>query len=339
MNTRLIILPMLVITLSGCDKAKTLVETAKTEIKQRVNKTEKSKQNATNPEFEKLIDRTAEGTVFRKDLPFPNHLEVTMSQRADIAARVFQSNAFGQGSSPMKGVMTVVEKIKRDGDVVTRAVEEMSFSDPAADAANNDTKSPNNKKAPNSQAKPSSDLPKPKPLSMRNRGKTWEAVNKTDFYSAALASQLAPVFDDLLVEYGLSPRPLWFSKHRLKIGDEIEIFGKLLPMLVVGDADGSLKLKLVAFESLAGHPCGVFSIKGSYKRHRFINFEGKTIDEDVTVESGKIWLSVVYPLIIKHELDTIQSYTEGSSGNPQSRIQGAIKVARSITWEPKTAAR
>ncbi len=44
-----------------------------------------------------------------------------------------------------------------------------------------------------------------------------------------------------------------------------------------------------------GHPCAAFSVTGDYSRNQFPDFEGVFTDEEVTIESGKLWLSLIHP--------------------------------------------
>jgi hypothetical protein len=82
-----------------------------------------------------------------------------------------------------------------------------------------------------------------------------------------------------------------------------------------------------------GHPCGVFSVTGDFSRKQFPDFDGNFTDEDVTIQSGKIWLSLIYPIILKEELDTIQSFKSGGQGGLVGRGQGTVKVSVEREWK------
>ncbi len=151
----------------------------------------------------------------------------------------------------------------------------------------------------------------------------------------AVTRNIYSVFDALLVEVALSPRPLWFTEKRLKPGDQLTISGKSLPMLLAGSSTGSLTLTLDSFEPVKGHPCGVFRVTGNYSRRLIPDFEGKFTDADVTIESGKLWLSLLYPLVLREELETIQTLRT-SGGGPSVRQQGAVKTSVIRDWEPVT---
>ena len=130
------------------------------------------------------------------------------------------------------------------------------------------------------------------------------------------------------------PRSLWFAKHRFKVGDQLVVTGESLPMVLAGDAKGSITLKLESFDAVEGHPCGVFSVSGNYHR-KTADFTGTITNEDVTIESGKFWFSLIYPVILRQEIDTIQSAKGGGQGGLMSRSQGAAKISVTHAWKSR----
>ncbi len=117
------------------------------------------------------------------------------------------------------------------------------------------------------------------------------------------------------------------------LGAEIVLTGEALSMLVGGGATGTLNLKLESIGAVAGHPCGVFSVTGDYSRRQFPAFSGGFTDEDVTIQSGKVWLSLIHPLVLKWEMDTIQSFKTGEKGGQQLQAQGTSKVSTTLEWQ------
>ena len=95
----------------------------------------------------------------------------------------------------------------------------------------------------------------------------------------------------------------------------------------------TLTLTLKSFEAVKGHPCGMFEVTGNYDRKQSPDFEGVLTDGDVAIRSGKLWLSLIHPLVLKEELDTIQSTRTGGQGNAASRGQGSIKVSVIREWK------
>ncbi|MEI6175671.1 MAG: hypothetical protein WCS43_02160 [Verrucomicrobiota bacterium] len=327
MKSRFITLPLLVIALAGCDKAKNLANEAASAVKERINSPANALDSSTvDPELQKLVHQNAEGVIFRKDLPFPSRLKVRTTLRREISGRLFQTSAIDHKAETVKGTQITIRKLERDGGRVSHTLEQASFSVPSVDKKDGVAKLITD---PLKQVAPSN-----KPVEFHLTGKNWKTNDHSEFRTAALSQQLSPVFEDLLVENALSPRRMWFSKRRLKVGDEIVASGESLPMLLTGDATGSLKLKLESFEAVEGHPCGVFSIKGNYTRKQFPDFEGVFTDEDVTIESGKIWLSLIHPLILRQEFNTIQTFKTGGQGGLSAHGQGTVKVSLLCSWKP-----
>jgi hypothetical protein len=161
----------------------------------------------------------------------------------------------------------------------------------------------------------------------------WGAKENTGFADAALAQQLGPKMPELLQEYGLSPRPMWFGKRRIAPGKPMEISGELLPMLVAGKATGALTITLEEIESVHGHPCGRFAIKGSYQRKGFPFPDGRLFDEETSIQSGHIWMSLIHPLVLQHRVDRIVTISVAVGSGPAIRFQGNTSPLRSIDWK------
>ena len=107
-------------------------------------------------------------------------------------------------------------------------------------------------------------------------------------------------------------------------------------MLLSGNAKGTLNLTLVAIEPVKGHPCGVFTVTGSYSQKRVPGFDGNVTDQEITIQSGKLWLSLIYPLVLKEEADAIMTIRSGEQGNATMNGQGSNKVSIVREWK-KTA--
>jgi hypothetical protein len=307
----------------SCDKAKQLSDQARAAMEAKIAKAAgESGDTATDPELQKLVDQTSEGVIFRKDLPFPTHVEVKTTTVHQLSGRTFQSSEIETQASVVKGTQTSVTLIERQGDQIRHTMEQSTFADPVPEGADDSKKPVVRNLAPASQ-----------PRIFKKSGSTWKADASAGFRGAALSSQLAPVFDQLIIENALAPRSLWFSKTRLKIGEQLTVTGKTLPMLLEGNAKGSLSLTLESIGSINGHPCGVFAVKGDYSRKQVPDFEGVLTDEEVAIESGKLWLSLIYPLVLREEYDAIRSYRVGGSGSPGSRGQGSVKVSVIREWK------
>jgi hypothetical protein len=333
MPARFIAILLLALAAVSCDKVKSLTAKASSSMQEKSATQGGSASTKADPELQKLVDQTAAGVIFRKDLPFPAHRVVRTTHRQEMSGRLVESSAIENRSAEVKGTRLTITKLERTGDQVRYTPEKSSFSLPVADTPD----------TPNTWdkfrrwlkgAEPVEQLdPKVPPVTFRKTGNAWKPEDRNDFRSAFLAKQLTPVFDRLLVANALAPRTLWFAKRRFKPGDQLVVSGETLPMLLEGATKGTFTLKLEAFEAVEGHPCGVFAVTGDYSRKNVPDFDGNTSDEDVTIQGGKIWFSLIYPVILKRQLDTIQSAKSGSQGGQISRGQGAIKISETRAWK------
>lgn len=323
MKLRFITLTLLGIASFSCDKAKELANKAKSAVESQIaKKAGESGSTQADPALQKLVDETPEGVVFRKDLPLPGKIAVRTTRRHELAVRIFEASAIESHTQVLKGTQTTVTKLERAGDQVRYTLEQSTFAEPVIEGADK-SKPPVVKEL----------SPPSKPRLFRQSAATWKADDTEGFRAVALAKQLAPVFDSLLVENTLAPRSLWFGKRRFKAGDTLAVSGKSLPMLVTGNAKGSLNLTFQSIDAVNGHPCGVFTVTGNFSRQQFADFEGNFSDEEVSIQSGKLWLSLIYPIILREEIDTIQSTKSGGGGGLAARSQGTIKVSVIREWK------
>jgi hypothetical protein len=326
MKTRLIPIPLLALACVSCDKAKDIANTATSAVKEQIlAQTAPGESTKPDPELQKLVDQTDEGAIFRKDLPFPEKVEVRTTRRHDISGRFQQVSAIDQRSEVIHGTQVHVFKLERASDHVRFTLEQADFSKSVSGGTEAATKTLTDPR--------DAVTPTTRPVTFHKTGGTWKADDREGFRAAVLSKELAPAFEELLIDNALSPRPLWFSKRRFKVGDQLEVSGDSLPMLLAGNGKGSIHLKLEAFEAVAGHPCGVFSVSGNYSRKKFPDFEGNLTDEDVTIQSGKIWLSLIHPIVLREELETIQSTKTGGQGGLSGRGQGSVKVSVKRVWK------
>lgn len=331
MLARFFAIPLFVLTFTSCDKAKNLVGKASSAVKDQIAAKTGDKGTAeVDAPLQQLVDQTAEGAIFRKDLAFPQRLEVRTTCRREMSGRFFHVSAIEKRSEVINGTRIHISKLERAGDQIRYTLEQSSFSMPVPEGTDGEAKVSSD---PLEQLAPST-----RPVTFRKSGKSWKADERDGFRAAVLSRELTPVFDELLIENALAPRPLWFAKRRIKVGDQLVVTGDSLPMLLAGDAKGSFDLKLESFEPVEGHPCGVFSVTGDFSRKQMPDFEGGLTDEDVTIQAGKIWLSLLYPVILREELDTIQTFKSGGRGGLEGRGQGSIKLSVKRDWKILPAA-
>jgi hypothetical protein len=304
--------------------------------------------------LEALIDRTPEGVCFRKDLPFPRRLKVEEKIRVELQnVRVFSRNAFGAGSESISGVTERATSYEREGNRVAFRAESssrMSSADKAA-APPADPKAPPGPpaKAPPapvpaaaaSTAKPADGaVPEPEPeksvLSavFQLKDGRWVAAREEDFILAAKIHDLQPGFGNQLVEGGLQPRTLWFGKTRWKEGAQLTLNDQQMAMIMAPGTTGKLELVYETAESVGGHPCGRFSVKGKCTGKVLSLPDGGQDDhQEVSITSGKIWLSLIQPIVIRTEYEMIATFSS-KQGGQESRSQGQMLYRESLVWKP-----
>ena len=326
MNVRIIPLLVLLIFSVSCEKVKNLAAIAKTAIEQKL----KSKGGAnqlrqSDAALQKLVDQNADGVVFRKDLPFPSHIKVQTTIRHEMSGRLSQTSAFGKQATVRNGTRTSITQLELANHQVRYTREKTTLTQPVP--------APKDGKKPTPDARVEEVTPAIPTVTFHKSDKSWQADASNDFRSTVLGKQLTPVLEQLLLENALAPRPLWFAKRRFKIGDQLVVAGPSLPMLLTGSAKGSFTLKLESFDPIEGHPCGVFSVTGDYTRKHFPDFDGNFIDQDITIQSGKFWLSLIHPLILKEEADIIQTQKSNGHDGLLERGQGSVKVSVTHAWK------
>ena len=324
-----------------------------------------------DPLLQALVDQTPEGAVFRKDLPFPERLQVKEDRRLTFdAARLVVKSAIGNQVAAFSGTRFLTTRYERNGPRLDLTVEGAGFAKPEVDKAEAakaarakaDKPKVEKSKAEKSKAAKSKleqakaeqeaavaaaapaladELTAIKELtgcksSFVADGKGWKAVHSDDFKLAAWGGNLQPHLAAIGTDAGVLPRTYWLGKRRLKPGDSVPLSGEALALLLGEGASGSLVLTLEAFEASGGHPCGEFAVTGNY-RQRTPGVDGEVVDEDISISSGKVWLSLVYPVVIREQLETIQTLSTGIRSGHSTLIQGSVTVAVTRTWKATAA--
>jgi hypothetical protein len=165
----------------------------------------------------------------------------------------------------------------------------------------------------------------------------WKVTDPAgDFRKALWGEEMENQASNLLVETGAHPRTQWFSSSRCwKPGARLVLTGTSIQLLHPADATGRLELTFEGEEAVAGHPCGVFSVSGKVSVRSEMDFLGGERNAEITVTSGKVWASLLYPLLLREEYDTVQTVSSGGEGGLVTELQGAIRVVKSRSWEPK----
>ena len=307
---------------TACDRTKVFTKKAKSWVESKVPDQASQPFEKTHPELKKLVDQTSEGIIFRKDLPFPKSLAVEVIKKREIALHSTEKSFLGSQATTRNGMEVESTKFKKDGDQFQYQLIESSYSEEAADA-----KSDQKKWVKKDETPPSL------PLIFSRSGEKWKSQTTADFRSANLVHDLEPKFAAILSENGVLPRTIWFGKQRIRLGESVKITAKMLPMLFLGCSEGKISLTLESIGSIDGHPCGAFSCSGYYRRERLPDFTSTRVAEEVSIRSGKLWLSMIYPLVLREEFDSIQTLRKGTTGSATTVERGSARVTITRSWK------
>jgi hypothetical protein len=157
-----------------------------------------------------------------------------------------------------------------------------------------------------------------------------------DFNRKLLEQNLLPNLPGLLVQHGIMPRRQWFSSSRRWIGgDKLVLEGDSLALLFENGAKGKVTLTYEVSEALDGHPCGRFAVQGDVSLNNETMFDGATQSGEMTIQSGKVWCSLLHPVVLREEYQTVRTVTEGIGNGPTTKIQGGIDELRIRQWKAR----
>ncbi|WP_193211031.1 hypothetical protein [Luteolibacter marinus] len=336
MKSLLIVLPLMAVALSSCEKARQAVEAAREKI-------EGSKDpdapvapgGEISTKLAGQVDTAAEGVRFRRDLAFPTELKVRLIERVTFnGARVMSTSELGKQVSVLDGTWERIGSIKRDKGELAISIEKAGkvvdveeVAKKAGAAEKDEPQSPQSdsnvvgarvefKLGPNGWKRPASSGP-------------------VDFRNMMLEQALRPELPSLLATNGVTPRTQWFSPSKRWIGgDKIVLTGSSIALLFPGEGNsGSITLTYEASEALEGHPCGRFAVAGDLSEKGAVDIDGTKRNSETTIKSGKVWCSLIYPMVLREEYQMVVTSEEGSGNGPKSKIQGGIDTVVSRAWE------
>ncbi|MCU0794737.1 MAG: hypothetical protein MUF31_02265 [Akkermansiaceae bacterium] len=311
---------------SQCEKAKQLAEQAKAASETAAAEKEDAEVDA---DLQGLVDQNAEGVVFRKDLPFPMDLEVEHELKLIMQqVRSLKQSPFGNQGATMSGEVITRGLIERFPGAVRVTIHPQQI---LMDQGQNPADTPADASQPAVEPGETAIENPGKPMVFRYDGKGWK-IEKTGIFSAdSAAADLREDLPIFLTTFGAAPRPLWFAARRYKIGDRVELKGQSLGVLVDAAESGELSLTLEAIEPANGHPCGKFKIEGDFKQMGLMMGGGSNFDTDITITDGHVWVSLIYPLVIREDYQTVQTMKMGTGGE-QLHLQGAMQVKIERRW-------
>jgi hypothetical protein len=305
-----------------------------------------------------LVDGTEQGFLFRRDLPFPGHVRCRVERRTTFTnGRVFIRNELGAGAAPFNVTMEQILVAERDGAKLSLAIERNRVGHPVVSSLEKGMekgkktglkgwkfwKDEESEKV----AAPSGDVPRPKTdnrnglvegveLQFVHLEGGWRFAGKGgDFRAMTAGRQIEPALGERLGSWGLVSRSPWFGERRFAEGDEVVLVGKQIA-LVTGThvKKGRVTLRFEKMEMLEGHPCAVFSWSGAYDEDA-PDLEGDRRQSEVSVSEGRLWCSLLHPLVLRNEFKgAVTMIVRDSRGKMKKRIQGAVETTEFLLWNP-----
>jgi len=339
---RNVVLPFLMTGLGlasfSCDKAKDAVTAAREKFRGADPSAPASPGGDVAPDLASQVDSDAQGVRFRRDLPFPVEIGIRSVERVEyLEARIVNTSALGIDTAPLSGKHETIANFRRKGSQLNiqieksgRLVEEVVEEKgkkmpviPVADAVR--------------EREAAAKRLEGAAMDFRLTNQGWrqpESKGAMDFSRMVWGKELQAALPQVMPAEGVLPRTQWFSStRRWNGGDKFELSGESLALLFPGKCSGKVTLTYEVAEAMEGHPCGRFAVSGDVSVKGRANVEGAIGDQEISIRSGKVWCSLLHPLVLREELDTVQTVTTGSGG-ATVKVQGSVAIVRARQWKP-----
>lgn len=292
-----------------------------------------------DPALAKLVTKKGDALVFRRDLKFPPHFKVIATDVMKLKqVRVAGKSEFGEGSMALSVRDDKVMEYEMAGRDVRFTMKE-NVSEKIPTAAERLAKLKLVEEAlKKKQARPETrdrivDPLVGKAVQFNYDGKAWKAISTREFKTMAWAKDEEERVTETLVRNGLLPRPLWFGTDPMKPGEVTKLSGESLNLIMDGIGEGDVELVLKGMEGVHGHPCAVFEVTGSYVADETENALGQTIASEATIEKGRVWCSLLFPIVLRSDMDLIVSSVTREGGKMVNRMQGPVNHHLHFEWK------
>lgn len=291
-----------------------------------------------DPSLRVLIDADERGYLFRRDIPFAKDVRVTQTTKTKfVSGRMSRRSALGNENQDLKGMARrTVVSFDRSGGRTSISLDSIDAG--ALVAVEGEA----------TQAEPVKILPyggdptmAGLKQSLRWDGKRWvldRVSGPRDFKAAYWGDNLEPVASELLPRVGIVPRSLWFSgNQRVKLGETITLKGRDAALAMGQQGTGTVVMRLEKVEAVRGHPCAVFSITGNFQLKQSGRVDGNTESGEMEIEEGKIWMSLLQPLVLREEWKSIVTVSEDAGGATGLKVQGESETVVDREWKDTSA--
>lgn len=299
-----------------------------------------------DPALGKLVTMQGDAFVFRRDLAFPPHLKVVTTKVTKFKkVRAAGKSEFGEGSMEL----SVRDDEVMEYEMAARAVrftmkEKVSEKIPNASERLARLKvieeALKNKRQPPETRERIVDPFVGKIVQFNYDGKDWKALQTREFKTMAWGRGLEEEVGSYLVENGLQSRPRWFGTNPMKLGEVTNLSGQSLDLVFDRIKVGTVAMVLKGMEGVHGHPCAVFEVSGALVQSEKENEQGQTTSGEITIDKGRIWCSLLFPIVLRSDLDQIVSFKTKEGSKVVSQMQGPVneKIHRewsAVTTQPK----
>ena len=279
------------------------------------------------------VDLDRQGYRFRHDLAFPGRVRCTVSTTTSLRqARRLVRSALGGERSAFDVTTEHVVVAERDGGVVSVRVERARARKPLLEG--------DGRRGGKGKGDEGDEALGIEGVAARfvHRDDGWRrrgGGGEDDFKGAAWAAGVAGVLDDLVQEWALVPRSPWLGGMRLLPGAEVTLRDEQLCLVAgPGVTRGEVTLRFEGVTAVDGHPCGTFAWRGSLGG-RQAGLAGERWDVEASVDEGRLWCSLVYPVVLRSECKgTVTKVAREADGALRERIQGALEETVTRRWEP-----
>lgn len=302
-----------------------------------------------DPELAKLVARDGDAFLFRRDLPSPPHLKVisTMVTKFD-KVRMAGKSDFGEGTMVLSIRNDEVMEYEMAGRAVRFTMKENSServptsAERIARLKEIEEAVKRKQKPPEARDRIVNDLVG-KAVQFNHNGREWKAIPTKEFKTMAWGKGLEEGVGSILVRNGLRSRPRWFGAGPMKVGAVTKLSGKNLDLVFDEVENGSVELTLKGVEGVHGHPCAVFEVSGSFTMAETTNGQGQTTTGEATIDKGRIWCSLLHPIVLRGYLDLIVTTQTREGAKLVNQMQGAMNEVFHRDWKavvapPKQAA-
>ena len=295
-----------------------------------------------DPALAKLVKSKGDAYLFRRDIAFPPHLKVISTELRKLnKVRFAGKSQFGEGSMELSVREDEVMEYEMAGGAVRFTMKE-KVSEKIPNAAERLARLKVIEEALQKKQKPPDTRERivdnlvGKVVQFNYVGKSWKAVPTQEFKTMAWGKGLEEEVTARLVENSLLSRPRWFGTKPMKTGEVTKLSGKSLNLLFDGMDNGTIEIVFKGMEGVHGHPCAVFEVSGSYVESQKDNGQGQTVGGEATIDKGKIWCSLLYPIVLRSDLDLIVSWKTLEGGKLVSQMQGTVNHKMHRDWKAVT---